>query len=199
MTFHAGIRRGGTALAAVVAASVSGCQSMTRTAALGEPKVVAAPTAREKECLTRGMYFEANRSDDDGLMAVGTVIMNRLNSPDYPASICGIVGAPRQFAAGVLTKPMKDSEKERVERVAVALLAGKRHPGVKNALHFHVAGRTYGYPNMHYVALTGGNRFYEKTDRAGNRPAKLPEAVCKKDGGLVPVKVAFAALSPEGE
>lgn len=199
MTFRVAIRGGGAALAVVVAASVSGCQSMTQTAALGQPKVVAAPTAHEKECLTRGMYFESNRSDDDGLLAVGTVIMNRLKSPDYPASICGIVGAPRQFAQGVLTKPMADSEKVRVQHVATALLAGKRHAGVKNALHFHIAGRTYGYPNMRYVALTGGNRFYEKTDRAGNRPVTLPEAVCKKDGGLVPLKVAFAALAPEAE
>lgn len=193
-----GRARGGYGLIAMalVAGSLGGCQSM-QTASVGAPKVVAAPTAHEKDCLTRGMYFEANRSSDDGLLAVGTAIMNRLDSPNFPNSICGIVGAPRQFAQGVLTKPMKDSDKERVERVAVALLAGKRHPGVKNALHFHVAGRTYGYPNMHYVVATGGNRFYEKTDRTGNRPQTLPEAVCKKDGDLVPIKVAFAALSPE--
>lgn len=186
----------GLLAASLIAASLGGCQSM-RTAGLGEPKVVAAPTARDKDCLTRGMYFEANRSDEDGLLAVGTVIMNRLNAPGQPDSLCGVVGAPRQFAQGVLTKPMKEGEKERVEKVAVAILGGARHPGVKNAMHFHVTGRTYRYPNMHYVVATGGNRFYEKTDKAGNRPQALPEAVCKKDGGLVPLKVAFADIVPE--
>lgn len=181
----------------LVAASLGGCQSVTQTASLGTPKVVASPSAREQDCLTRGMYFEANRSSDDGLLAVGTVIMNRLNSPDYPASICGVVGAPRQFAQGVLTKPMKDTDKERVERVAVAILAGKRHPEVKNARHFHVAGRTYTYPNMRYVAATGGNRFYEKTDKAGNPPATLPQAVVKTGGDLVPIQIAFAVAAAE--
>ena len=192
-----GIRISALVLAGLPAVGLGGCQSMT-TASLGAPKVVAAPTAREKECLTRAMYFEAKRSDDDGLLAVGTVVMNRLDSPSFPDSICGIVGQNRQFAQGVMTKPMQDGEKARVEKVAVALLAGKRHPGVKNALHFHVAGRSYGYPNMHYVAMTGGNRFYEKTDRAGNRPAGLPHAVCKTNEGLVPVRLAFAKLEPDG-
>lgn len=167
------------------------------TASLGPaPKVVAAPSPHEKDCLTRAMYFEANRSSDDGLLAVGTVVMNRLDSPAFPASICGIVGQPRQFAEGVLRRPMKDGEKERVEKVATALLAGKRHPEVKGALHFHIAGRTYRYPNMRYVAATGGNRFYEKTDRSGNRPPIFPRAVVKMKEGLVPVQLAFAEMAP---
>lgn len=186
----------GLIAASLIAATLGGCQSM-QTASLGQPKVVATPTPRDKDCLTRGMYFEANRSDDDGLLAVGTVILNRLNAPGQPDSICGVVGAPRQFAHGVLTKPMTDGDKARVERVAVALLAGKRHPAVRNAQHFHVAGRSYRYPNMHYVAATGGNRFYEKTDRAGNRPAMLPEAVVQKGGNVVPLKLAFAEILPE--
>lgn len=186
----------GPIAAGLIAAMLGGCQSM-QTASIGQPKIVAAPTVRDKDCLTRGMYFEANRSDDDGLLAVGTVIMNRLNAHGQPDSICGVVGAPRQFAHGVLTKPMSDGEKARVERVAVALLAGKRHQGVRNAQHFHVAGRSYRYPNMHYVAATGGNRFYEKTDKAGNHPATLPEAVVHKGAGVVPVKLAFAEILPE--
>ena len=91
---------------------------------------------------------------------------------------------------------MKDGDKERVTRVATAILAGARHPGVKNAQHFHVTGRTYSYPNMQYLAATGGNRFYVKKTREGELPAVPPEAVVKTASGLVPIKVAFASIEP---
>jgi hypothetical protein len=47
-------------------------------------------------------------------------------------------------------------------RVADAVLAGDRHSGVGRAQFFHTAGYTFPYRNMHYVALAGGNAFYEK-------------------------------------
>nr|WP_133770041.1 cell wall hydrolase [Enterovirga rhinocerotis] len=159
-------------------------------------KVVATPTSADRDCLTRAMYFEANRSSDEGLLAVGTVVMNRLDNASYPASVCGVVGQPKQFAQGVLTKPMRASDQERIERVADALLAGKRHKGIGGALHFHIAGRTYRYPNMHYVAATGGNRFYVKKTRDGDMPERAPDAVVKTASGLVPIKVAFAEATP---
>ncbi|MDB5592665.1 cell wall hydrolase [Enterovirga sp.] len=183
------------AAATLLTLAAAGCQATKPDLlALGPaPKVVAVPGAPDRDCLTRAMYFEAQRSDDDGLLAVGTVVMNRLDSPNYPETICGVVGQKRQFADGVLTKPMRPSERAQVEKVADAILAGKRHAGVRSALHFHVAGRTYRYPNMHYLVATGGNRFYEKTDRDGNRPGPLPRAVVKTEAGLVPIQVATAA------
>lgn len=197
--FAPSLARGcGLAGALLVGASLGGCQSIGDTkASVGSAKVVSAPSLSERDCLTRAMYFESNRSDDDGLLAVGTVVMNRLDSRDFPDSICGVVGQKRQFAEGVMTKPMKATERERVEKVADALLAGDRHEKVGAALHFHIAGRTYRYPRMHYLIAAGGNRFYEKTDRDGNRPDKLPDAVVKTATGLVPVKVAFAEATAE--
>ncbi len=58
-----------------------------------------------RECLTRVMYFESNRSSEDGMLAVGTVVMNRLAAGKYGKSVCAVVGAPRQFAPGVLSNP----------------------------------------------------------------------------------------------
>jgi spore germination cell wall hydrolase CwlJ-like protein len=108
------------------------------------------------------MYFEANRSSDDGLLALGTVVMNRLNSGTFPNTICGVVGQRRQFAAGVLTRQMSERDRERVERIAQQVLEGKRHPQVVNAMYFHMAGLRFHYPGMHYVLVAGGNAFYEK-------------------------------------
>ncbi|GLK66633.1 cell wall hydrolase [Hansschlegelia plantiphila] len=116
----------------------------------------------ERECLARAMYFESNRSSDAGMLAVGTVVMNRLKSGRYGNSICQVVGAPRQFAPGVLVRSMTDSGAPRARRMADAVLAGARHPAAKSAQFFHTAGYKFPYRNMRYTLVAGGNAFYEK-------------------------------------
>ena len=115
-----------------------------------------------KECLMRAMYFESNRSSAEGMLAVGTVVMNRVNDPRYPKSICGVVGQKNQFAQGVMTKRMTDSGAVLASQMADQVLNGARHPGVRSAQHFHTAGLRFPYNNMHYVLEAGGNEFYEK-------------------------------------
>ena len=116
-----------------------------------------------RQCLTRVMYFESNRSSEEGMLAVGTVVMNRLADRQYPSSVCAVIGQKNQFANGVLWKPMQErTSLARAARVADAVLAGRRHPGVRDAKHFHTAGLRFPYDNMHYVLEAGGNAFYEK-------------------------------------
>lgn len=117
----------------------------------------------ERECLARAMYFESNRSSDAGMLAVGTVVMNRVKAGKYGPNVCAVVGAHRQFAPGVLTRPMADRGAPRARRMADVVLAGKRHPGVQNAQFFHTAGYKFPYRNMRYVLVAGGNAFYDKT------------------------------------
>lgn len=121
-------------------------------------------TARlsEKECLMRAMYFESNRSSAEGMLAVGTVVMNRLYDTRYPKSVCGVVGQKNQFAQGVLTRKMTDSGAVLAAQTADQVMNGARHPGVQSAQHFHTAGLRFPYNNMHYVLEAGGNEFYEK-------------------------------------
>jgi spore germination cell wall hydrolase CwlJ-like protein len=131
----------------------------------------------ERDCLGRAMYFESKRSDPEGLLAVGTVVMNRLESATFPGGICEVVGQPRQFATGVLTKPMNEPKSlEKVADVADAVLAGERHPKVGRAMYFHTAGHRFPYNNMHYVAVAGGNAFYEKRKPGAPAPPALAYA-----------------------
>lgn len=116
----------------------------------------------EKECLMRAMYFESNRSSSEGMLAVGTVVMNRVHDARYPKSVCGVVGQKNQFASGVLTRKMTDSGAVLASQMADQVLRGARHPGVRNAQHFHTAGLRFPYNNMYYVLEAGGNEFYEK-------------------------------------
>ena len=109
------------------------------------------------------MYFESNRSSRDGMVAVGTVVMNRVASDDFPNTVCGVVSQKGQFAPGIMTKPMTEARSlARVQEAAASVLAGERHPGVQKSRFFHVASYRGRWNNMHYVLTTGGNAFYEK-------------------------------------
>ena len=133
-------------------------------------------TAKDRDCLKRAMYFESEHSDHDGYMAVGTVVMNRLTSGAYPNTICGIVSQEKQFAPGVMTREVRVEAQQDLELAATAILRGERHPSVKDAMFFHTQGLRFPYDNMHYVAIAGGNAFYEKRGRDGElqTPAPLP-------------------------
>jgi spore germination cell wall hydrolase CwlJ-like protein len=61
-----------------------------------------------------------------------------------------------------MAKRMSEAEKALVEKVADEVLAGKRHPKIGHAMHFHLAGLRFPFPGMHYVVVAGGNAFYEK-------------------------------------
>ncbi|EYS90969.1 hypothetical protein X471_01103 [Bartonella bacilliformis str. Heidi Mejia] len=148
----------------------------------------------ERQCLMRAMYFESNRSSREGMIAVGTVVMNRVNSTAYPKTICGVVGQRKQFAPGVLTRPMTErASVARVKEAADAVLRGERDKKSKNAMFFHTAGLSFPYKNMHYVRVAGGNAFYEKRARNGSlqvpindRPYDVSFAFAQERSGNVP-------------
>ena len=122
-------------------------------------------TPKDKECLERAMFFESNRSSRDGMIAVGTVVMNRLRSGKHGSTICQVVGEKGQFAPGVMTRPMNSKAMPDVEEAAEAVLKGERKAKLKNTMFFHTAGLKFPYKNMHYTMVAGGNAFYEKRGR----------------------------------
>ncbi|KQP77691.1 hypothetical protein ASF60_06970 [Methylobacterium sp. Leaf113] len=167
---------------------LGGCNTYGPTSGGTGTTLAAKPVAvtdEERDCLGRAMYFESNRSDSEGLLAVGTVVMNRLEAAAFPnGGICSVVGQPRQFAPGVLTKKMDERSLQKVAEVTDAVLDGKRHPKVGRAMYFHTAGLRFPYNNMHYVAVAGGNAFYEK-----RKPGAVAQAA-------PPTALAFAAAEP---
>lgn len=148
----------------------------TKTKQVQPAKVTFNYTAKDRDCLKRAMYFESLHSDEDGYLAVGTVVVNRLTSGAYPDSICGVVAQKRQFAPGVMTREVKPQAEPELATAADAILRGARHPAVKDAMFFHTDGLKFPYNNMHYVTIAGGNAFYEKRDADGSleTPAPLP-------------------------
>ena len=77
---------------------------------------------------------------------------------------------------------MSGPGRARAERIAAAVLAGARHPGVGHAMFFHTAGVSFPYHNMHYVLVAGGNAFYEKTT-GGDVSGSMPRMLASKPPG----------------
>lgn len=159
----------------LLGAGLSACNTAQPVATGGLPlqRTALQVSDAERDCLGRAMYFESKRTDAEGLLAVGTVVMNRMEAAMFPGGICAVVGQRGQFATGVLTKPMREKDLDKVAEVTDAVLAGERHPQVGKAMFFHTAGYHFPYKNMHYVAAAGGNVFYEKTPRT---PSATPFA-----------------------
>ena len=93
----------------MVAWAVAGCAVASALIASGQASV-ARPTAeaedargpdavrqaadilqRESQCLAQVIYYEARSESEAGQRAVAEVVLNRVNSPAYPKSICGVV------------------------------------------------------------------------------------------------------------
>lgn len=163
------------------------------------------PNPKDRECLARAMFFESHRSSREGLIAVGSVVMNRVNSGEYPNTVCGVVGQKNQFAPGVMTRKMNSKALPDVMAAADAVLKGERHPKVKGAKFFHTAGLKFPYKNMHYVVVAGGNAFYEKRSRADRAKSPVRQqhelaaaGLVEKKGGAV-AATATAAATPAEE
>jgi spore germination cell wall hydrolase CwlJ-like protein len=48
-------------------------------------------TEKERRCLAEALYFEARGESEQGQAAVAQVVLNRVSSGLYPATICGVV------------------------------------------------------------------------------------------------------------
>jgi hypothetical protein len=157
-------------------------------------------TARDRECMERVMFFESNRSSRAGMIAVGTVVMNRLRSGKHGNTICDVVGERGQFAPGVLTRKMNSKAMPDVQEAAEAVLKGERSAKLKNAMHFHTAGLKFPYKNMHYVMVAGGNAFYEKRGRKWQPLPDEPMVAYSGDTpDATPQPVMVASSEPAAE
>jgi spore germination cell wall hydrolase CwlJ-like protein len=197
-------RRRLTRALAISAAALcaAGCAAQPKVAAVSQSRSFSF-TAADRDCMARAMYFESHRSADEGMLAVGTVVANRVESGRYGASVCDVVSQKRQFAPGVMTRTMEGEAAERARRAADAVLSGKRHPGVRKAMFFHTAGLKFRYPNMHYVLVAGGNAFYEKRSadtqvaQAENAKSRaLALAYARVDPTAAAKPIVVASLDP---
>ncbi|TCP43212.1 cell wall hydrolase [Rhodovulum marinum] len=113
--------------------------------------LAAQPRARggaQWECLTEALYFEARGETVKGQFAVAEVILNRVASPAYPDSVCGVVhqGTGKRYQcqftytcdghAEVVREP---AVYDRLGKIARVMLDGAPRPLTKGATHYHTS------------------------------------------------------------
>lgn len=106
----------------------------------------AAKGGAEWECLAEALYFEARGETVKGLFAVAEVIMNRVSSPRFPGSVCGVVnqGTGRKYACqftytcdGRPEEIHEPASWARVGKVAKLMLEGAPRPLTRGATYYH--------------------------------------------------------------
>ena len=78
----------------------------------------------------------------EGMIAVGTVIMNRVASSKFPNSIKGVVYQSGQFepaGTGKLSRVLNRGPKKDAYKAAKAVLGGERHSSVRSCLYFNAS------------------------------------------------------------
>ncbi|MGO4704671.1 cell wall hydrolase [Microvirga sp. 2MCAF38] len=103
--------------------------------------------SKEQRCLAEAVYFEARSEPESGQAAVAQVVLNRVKSGLYPASICGVVYQNRhrhlacQFTFACEGKALRVTEPESWEtakRVASEVLEGRTYLAeVGGSTHYH--------------------------------------------------------------
>ncbi|MFO1102799.1 MAG: cell wall hydrolase [Methylocystis sp.] len=102
---------------------------------------------RETRCLAEAVYFEARSEPEAGQAAVAQVVLNRVQSGLYPASVCGVVYQNRhhyrgcQFSFACEGRSLRITEGdawEQAVRVAKEVMVGRTYiSDVGRSTHYH--------------------------------------------------------------
>ena len=101
----------------------------------------------EKRCLAEAVYFESRSEPEEGQAAVAQVVLNRVQSGLYPASICGVVYQNRshykacQFSFACEGRSLRITEQApwtTAVRVATEVMEGRTYiSDVGRSTHYH--------------------------------------------------------------
>ena len=136
--------------------------------------------ASERECLAQAIYHEARGEPEEGQWAVANIILNRVVSPSYPASICGVVfqnaGGKKfkcQFSFACDGRPDDAGEGNRIVRTSwvrsnlIAHAAFKQfQSGVRpdalpgSALYYHTAAVSPNWAEVYKIVAKIGNHIF---------------------------------------
>ncbi|WP_289041788.1 cell wall hydrolase [uncultured Aliiroseovarius sp.] len=124
----------------------------------------------EWRCMTEALYFEARGETLKGQFAVAEVILNRVDNPRYPNSVCGVIkqGTGRKFACQftftcdgrpeVINEPASFA---RLGKIARAMLDGTERALTGGATHYHTSAVAPVWAKrLTHTTKIGIHRFY---------------------------------------
>ena len=141
---------------------------------------LAKPTGgKQWACLAEAIYFEARGEGVEGQFAVAEVILNRVDSPKFPNSICKVVrqGTGRKHACqfsyncdGKLEYIANGEAYDQAKRVARVSMDRKTRPLTKGATYYHA---TFVSPSwarsFQHVTTIGVHKFYKPVRRVAEK------------------------------
>ncbi|MCA0922113.1 cell wall hydrolase [Pseudooceanicola nanhaiensis] len=125
----------------------------------------------EWQCLSEALYFEARGESVKGQFAVAEVILNRVDSPDFPNTVCGVVkqGTGRKYACQFTYTCDGKSDAIRepkayvnVGKVAEAILAGAPRELTGGATYYHTRAVNPKWSRKFAKTATIGVHFFYK-------------------------------------
>ncbi|WP_435259617.1 cell wall hydrolase [Thioclava sp. FR2] len=130
-----------------------------------------APSGDEQwQCLRQALYFEARGETLKGQFAVAEVILNRVDSPRYPKTVCGVVkqgnskGCQFSYACDGVKDVMREKQAaDRAGRIARLMLDGAPRALTEGATHFHTKAVRPGWAHRFpRTAQIGAHLFYRQ-------------------------------------
>jgi spore germination cell wall hydrolase CwlJ-like protein len=143
------------------------------TEGLTEDWLMAQPAPQgnaEWQCLTEAIYFEARGESLQGQVGVAEVILNRVDSPLYPRTVCGVVkqrgsgGCQFSYICDGRTDRMREKDAaDPAGRIARAMLDGAPRMLTEGATSFHTRSVRPSWSRRYIqTASIGAHLFYRK-------------------------------------
>lgn len=130
----------------------------------------AADGGQQWHCLAEALYFEARGEDVKGQYAVAEVILNRVDSRSFPASVCSVIhqGTGERFRCQFTytcdgrAETIRDQRAwRRVGKIARLMLDGMPRPLTGGATYYHTRSVRPKWSRIfHLTATIGKHRFY---------------------------------------
>jgi spore germination cell wall hydrolase CwlJ-like protein len=125
---------------------------------------------KQWHCLKEALYFESRGEKIKGQFAVAEVILNRVASPAYPNSVCGVIAQGNskncQFSYncdGIPEVMHEDEAADIAGRIARVMLDGAPRTLTAGATHFHTHAVNPRWSNVfEQTASIGQHVFYRQ-------------------------------------
>jgi Cell Wall Hydrolase len=152
---------------------------------------------RERRCLSTAIYFEARGEPTRGQIAVGQVILNRVRSPQFPETICGVVyqgqlapGCQFSFACdGKTDNPKPGAQWDLAQNLSRKITSGQVWlPEVGYSTFYHADYVRPGWASaMNKIDSIGRHIFYKKRNE---KPYVVEASTTPSAADAVPVSLA---------
>lgn len=145
-----------TSVMAVPAMAESQQRVIFKTGSRAAKPVAPAISTVDLQCLSEALYFEARGEGSQGQRAVAEVILNRVDHPRFPKSVCGVVNQSGQFTYKK-SRIREQGAYARAQQIAKAALTGAPRNLTDGATYFHTGG-----------VKPKWSRTFERTTRIGS-------------------------------